>query len=86
MESLTHLLTFLTGIIAKSHWVLFIIMMIESTSLPSIIPAEIILITAGYWVGKGHTFEMWNPDLFDEYFKKSREISLKNRNVLKFAS
>ena len=53
MESLTHLLTFLTGIIAKSHWVLFIIMMIESTSLPSIIPAEIILITAGYWVGKG---------------------------------
>ena len=38
------------------------------------------------FVGKGHTFEMWNPDLFDEYFKKSREVSLKNRNVLKFAS
>jgi membrane protein DedA with SNARE-associated domain len=53
MEFLTHILTVLTGMLAKSHWVLFAIMMIESTSLPTIVPAEIILITAGYWVGKG---------------------------------
>jgi MraZ protein len=35
------------------------------------------------FVGKGETFEIWNPEIFDEYFKKSREMAFKNRNVLK---
>ncbi len=35
------------------------------------------------FVGKGHIFEMWNPENFDEYFKKSRESALKNRSILK---
>ena len=35
------------------------------------------------FVGKGKTFEMWNPETFDAHFKKSRESALKNRNVLR---
>ncbi len=54
MEFLTHIFTVLTAMIAKTHWTVFLLMILESTSLPSVIPAEMILITAGYYVAKGH--------------------------------
>lgn len=34
------------------------------------------------FVGKGSTFEMWNPVKFDEYMKKSQEVAKKNRELL----
>lgn len=35
------------------------------------------------FVGKGKTFEMWNPEIFESYFVKAREAALKNRSALK---
>ncbi len=54
MEILTHIFKSLTDMISHSHWTVFALMILESTSLPSILPAEFVLITAGYFVAKGH--------------------------------
>lgn len=34
------------------------------------------------FVGKGQTFEIWNPDTFNEYYDKAREIAKKERASL----
>lgn len=34
------------------------------------------------FVGKGNTFEMWNPIKFNDYMKKSQEIAKNNRELL----
>jgi MraZ protein len=36
------------------------------------------------FVGKGNTFEIWNPELFEEYSQKCKEFSMKNRDALKW--
>jgi MraZ protein len=35
-----------------------------------------------YFVGKGQTFEIWNPPKFNEYLEKAREVARQQRNVL----
>lgn len=35
------------------------------------------------FVGKGVTFEIWNPSLFDTYYKKARQYAINNKLVLK---
>lgn len=37
------------------------------------------------FVGKGATFEIWNPATFEEYAIKSREIAKKDRHILQFS-
>ena len=37
------------------------------------------------FVGKGSTFEIWQPEKFEEYAKKSREQAKENRNLLSLA-
>lgn len=36
------------------------------------------------FVGKGKTFEIWNPDLFTLYSKQCREFAIKNAKMLKW--
>ena len=36
------------------------------------------------FVGKGATFEIWQPKLFDEYAAKARELAKKDRQTLQF--
>lgn len=38
------------------------------------------------FVGKGATFEIWNPATFEEYAAKAREIAKKDRHILQFSS
>lgn len=38
------------------------------------------------FVGKGQVFEIWNPDKFNEHLKKSQEIAMTKRNMLKLSS
>ncbi len=38
------------------------------------------------FVGKGNTFEMWNPDNFTKHFASARQGALQHRNILKSAS
>ena len=50
---------------------------------------EILLDTAhlkdkALFIGKGSTFEIWNPDNFEEYAKKARKIAKEKRAELKF--
>ena len=37
------------------------------------------------FVGKGSTFEIWQPERFEEYAKKAREQAKKNRDLLSLA-
>ena len=34
------------------------------------------------FVGKGQTFEIWSPEMFDEYSQKAREFAKANRGAL----
>ncbi len=36
------------------------------------------------FVGKGATFEIWQPKIFDEYAAKARELAKKDRQTLQF--
>jgi MraZ protein len=36
------------------------------------------------FVGKGATFEIWQPKIFDEYATKARELAKKDRQTLQF--
>ena len=36
------------------------------------------------FVGKGATFEIWRPDIFEEYAAKARELAKKDRHTLQF--
>jgi MraZ protein len=35
------------------------------------------------FVGKGQTFEIWNPKLYDEYYSKAKAIAIQNRSILR---
>ena len=35
------------------------------------------------FVGKGHTFEMWNPEKYEQYYLKAKSLAAQNRNLLK---
>ncbi len=35
------------------------------------------------FVGKGQTFEMWQPDKFNDYFVKAQRLAMENRSLLK---
>lgn len=35
------------------------------------------------FVGKGKTFEIWNPEKYQEHYKKAKEIARKNRTLLR---
>ena len=37
------------------------------------------------FVGKGATFEIWNPTIFEEYAAKARKIAQKDRHILQFS-
>ncbi|MDX1948987.1 MAG: cell division/cell wall cluster transcriptional repressor MraZ [Rickettsiales bacterium] len=52
-----------------------------------ILPEELIsfagLKDKAIFVGKGFTFEIWNPEKFEKYFNNSREIAKVNRGKLR---
>jgi MraZ protein len=35
------------------------------------------------FVGKGQTFEIWDPARYEEHYKKAKELALKNRALLR---
>lgn len=35
------------------------------------------------FAGKGKTFEIWNPEDYEQHSKKSREFAIKNTNLIK---
>ena len=37
------------------------------------------------FVGKGATFEIWQPEAFEIYATKAREIAKKDRQILQFS-
>jgi MraZ protein len=55
-----------------------------------ILPDELIesvgLVEQACFVGKGATFEIWNPELFNQYSAKAREIAKQDRQALQFNS
>lgn len=51
--------------------------------LPEELMAEAGIKTQVVFVGKGATFEIWNPDRFDEYASKAREIAKEQRAALR---
>ncbi len=52
-----------------------------------ILPEELVKFAAlkdkAIFVGKGFTFEIWNPEKFEKYYNNSREIAKVNRGKLK---
>lgn len=40
--------------------------------------------TIALFVGKGKTFEIWNPDEYEVYSKKCREFAIKNAKLIKW--
>lgn len=51
--------------------------------IPDALMAEAKITDAAVFVGKGSTFEIWNPERFAGHAKKARELALKNRLTLK---
>ena len=37
------------------------------------------------FVGKGHTFEIWNPEKYNLYYNQAKELAMKNKGALRFA-
>lgn len=66
----------------------------ESVQLPfdgegRVVLSDILMDLAGVsdsacFVGKGATFEIWNPDKFADYAAKAREIAKNKRSLLQF--
>ena len=52
--------------------------------LPENLMAKAKLSTSAIFIGKGKTFEIWNPDIFISYKDKAQELALANRELLKF--
>lgn len=52
-------------------------------TIPSHLLEEAGISDQACFVGKGAVFEIWNPEIFEEHQKLSREIANKNRAVLK---
>jgi len=36
------------------------------------------------FVGKGNTFEIWNPEKYDQHYARAKEIAQQHRNLLRF--
>jgi len=36
------------------------------------------------FVGKGNTFEIWNPEKYTKHYEKAKELAKQNRNLLRF--
>jgi MraZ protein len=51
-------------------------------TIPTEIFAECGIKDSACFVGKGQTFEIWNPDAYREYFTRSRELAKNNRAML----
>lgn len=51
--------------------------------IPEALLTKAEITSVGIFVGKGATFELWNPNLFAAHETKTREIALKNRLSLK---
>lgn len=54
--------------------------------LPESLIAEAGIDAQAVFVGKGATFEIWNPDRFTAYAAEARELALKERASLRLAS
>lgn len=52
-------------------------------TLPSYLTAQIGVTSQACFVGKGLVFEIWNPEIFEEYLKSARLIAQENRSILK---
>ena len=54
-----------------------------------ILPANLIAVAdlkdKAVFVGKGTTFEIWQPERFEEYAKKAKENAKDNRNLLRLS-
>ncbi len=54
-----------------------------------ILPEELIrsanLMEQACFVGKGETFEIWRPEIFEEHATRAREIAKKDRHQLQFS-
>lgn len=53
--------------------------------LPDELMVETQISEKAVFVGKGKTFEIWNPDKFTEYSKKAKEIALAQRGSLRLS-
>lgn len=51
--------------------------------IPNELVSEINLNETAVFVGKGHTFEIWNQSEFEKRTSSAREIALKNRDKIK---
>lgn len=54
--------------------------------LPSYLIEEIGIMDKAVFVGKGQTFEIWNPEKFDVYVKQARELAKEHRASLRLNS
>lgn len=36
------------------------------------------------FVGKGRTFEIWNPEEYEKYYRKAKEMAVQNKGALRF--
>jgi len=36
------------------------------------------------FVGKGNTFEIWNPEKYSKHYESAKELAKQNRNLLRF--
>ena len=36
------------------------------------------------FVGKGKTFEIWNPQSYAEYYAKAKDVAMRNKGILRF--
>lgn len=54
--------------------------------IPEYMIQEIALEEQVCFVGKGATFEIWHPKIFEEYALRAREIAKNNRQILQFGS
>lgn len=54
--------------------------------LPESLLEEAQITNSVTFVGKGTSFEIWNPEQFAIYLREAREIAKKNRGVLKFSN
>ncbi|HLD76972.1 MAG TPA: cell division/cell wall cluster transcriptional repressor MraZ [Rickettsiales bacterium] len=50
--------------------------------LPENLIKKMVIIDKALFVGKGPTFEIWNPQRFDEYLVKAKENAKAKRNLL----
>ena len=52
--------------------------------LPELLIEKAKLSEQALFIGKGETFEIWNPKVFGDFSEKAREIAKANRHLLTF--